>query len=841
MLFRSSANAYPYGPNYVTGGRFPFVGDNATDPRLYRTHPYLDELLYRANYAATYGDAVIYCKRAAGYMTEICVNVPLWSSAGYWGWSKKLLGVVNQQGDDPDNDYTFLNAYKADGSAIRCGIINYPTDLNIVYSGWVYDYSNLDRMNLYGGIDTPAYNVAADQVGFVDYFYTTTWDDGGETKTKVIQSYREDAYTAKPMSGDQGENINANTYFWNAWLDYQIGDGWYSNDFADLHHIEITGSYDCEIYFDTLGWFNAYYCQGPLRPMATWMAQGDAFIADYTETVTAPAMPGAIPLTYDPIWFTSVTAGGTPLTFMTDYNIILGDLYILTPQTGNLVVTYWYVPSQALRGFTPGNLPWQTILEGAGMYYITSYSTSSSTFKRNPFYWLETPPLGEVDFVMEPIGEYVVDFVDLAIMASACGTQGTSVPDPGWLPGADLFPPGGVVDDFDVAVVVNAMGGGNPEHEVALTTSTPLQTEVTSGQLLGINATLRNDGIHNETIPIRIHANCTEVVLETVDLDAGATATVTVFWNTSGFAGRYLISTFIGPVDATAYDYECNLWNNILLDSAEVVVHPVEHTIIVEAAGQKYNLTVETDSTLTHIVATKNLLHFDVTGQAGRTAHLNACISAGLNTTAIKVFVNNVKLAYPPFPFISTNGTHYFVYVELALSTHTVDIQYAAPDVTVTNASSTKAVIGAGYPTTMNATVQNLAAQTRTVNVTVYADLNPTVLGDEIIIVIQTITLNALESHPLSVTWNTAGVDKGTYALTVTADNAVVLSPVFVTIPGDNNGDREVDIFDIVRMAGGYGTTPPNPSYNPNSDIDGDGDIDIFDIVIAAGNYGESW
>jgi len=50
-----------------------------------------------------------------------------------------------------------------------------------------------------------------------------------------------------------------------------------------------------------------------------------------------------------------------------------------------------------------------------------------------------------------------------------------------------------------------------------------------------------------------------------------------------------------------------------------------------------------------------------------------------------------------------------------------------------------------------------------------------------------------------------------------------------------------VDIFDIVLMAGIYGTTEEDPQYNPNCDIDGDGDIDIYDIVAVAGNYGESW
>ena len=50
--------------------------------------------------------------------------------------------------------------------------------------------------------------------------------------------------------------------------------------------------------------------------------------------------------------------------------------------------------------------------------------------------------------------------------------------------------------------------------------------------------------------------------------------------------------------------------------------------------------------------------------------------------------------------------------------------------------------------------------------------------------------------------------------------------------------DFDVDIFDIVQIASAYGTSKPDPNYDPISDIDGDGDIDIFDVVIAAGNYG---
>jgi parallel beta-helix repeat protein len=58
---------------------------------------------------------------------------------------------------------------------------------------------------------------------------------------------------------------------------------------------------------------------------------------------------------------------------------------------------------------------------------------------------------------------------------------------------------------------------------------------------------------------------------------------------------------------------------------------------------------------------------------------------------------------------------------------------------------------------------------------------------------------------------------------------------------GDVDGDRDVDIFDIVRMASCYGVIYPDERYDRLCDMDLDGDIDIFDIVKAAGNYGESW
>lgn len=70
-------------------------------------------------------------------------------------------------------------------------------------------------------------------------------------------------------------------------------------------------------------------------------------------------------------------------------------------------------------------------------------------------------------------------------------------------------------------------------------------------------------------------------------------------------------------------------------------------------------------------------------------------------------------------------------------------------------------------------------------------------------------------------------------------DNVLVDGWIFLTIPGDMDVDRDVDIFDVVSTAYAYGTREGDSQYVPDYDIDGDGTIDLLDMVTMAGNYGQ--
>jgi parallel beta-helix repeat protein len=80
------------------------------------------------------------------------------------------------------------------------------------------------------------------------------------------------------------------------------------------------------------------------------------------------------------------------------------------------------------------------------------------------------------------------------------------------------------------------------------------------------------------------------------------------------------------------------------------------------------------------------------------------------------------------------------------------------------------------------------------------------------------------------------------YGIDVDNQDRYPLTTPFGWFPaGDVDGDRDVDIYDIVRIAGAYAAAYPDPRYDRLCDLDLDGDIDIFDIVAAASRYGDSW
>lgn len=66
------------------------------------------------------------------------------------------------------------------------------------------------------------------------------------------------------------------------------------------------------------------------------------------------------------------------------------------------------------------------------------------------------------------------------------------------------------------------------------------------------------------------------------------------------------------------------------------------------------------------------------------------------------------------------------------------------------------------------------------------------------------------------------------------------LMNLWTPIMGDVDLDGDVDIFDVVIVAGCYGATWSNANWDPRADLAPSGKIDIFDVVSCTGQYGRS-
>jgi len=222
---------------------------------------------------------------------------------------------------------------------------------------------------------------------------------------------------------------------------------------------------------------------------------------------------------------------------------------------------------------------------------------------------------------------------------------------------------------------------------------------------------------------------------------------------------------------------------------------------------------------------------------SGTLATINFTIVGG-GETPLHLPQNETKLLdstpMPPgpqrIPHTTTDG---YVYVK-PIGVH---------DIAIRLTTTSKTIVGQGYPLSINVTTHNKGNFTETFNLTVYC--NTTTIET------QTITLPNGTSTITTFTWNTTGLAKGNYTISAyaspvpdevyTPDNTFkVNGAVCMTKPGDVDGDRDVDLYDVVKMCSVYGVKKGDQKYEANSDVNNDEKIDLYDVVIACSHYGET-
>jgi len=100
--------------------------------------------------------------------------------------------------------------------------------------------------------------------------------------------------------------------------------------------------------------------------------------------------------------------------------------------------------------------------------------------------------------------------------------------------------------------------------------------------------------------------------------------------------------------------------------------------------------------------------------------------------------------------------------------------------------------------------------------------------------------------------WDITGLDYGNYPITANItdqdpdlddtpnnDNYVFGTPTTIRIPGDTDGDADVDSYDFYQFSGKYGLDKDDVGFDRYADIDGDADVDSYDFYLFSGKYGQ--
>lgn len=483
--------------NYVTG---KFANGTAV-------HPEYDEWLDGIWFADTFEDVLTSVQESCEYHFNQSVTIPLWSTVSYWAYRKPLISVVNMDTFGIDNDYTFLNVRKPGSDTVVMALVTPPVKLNPLYTSDRYGWQVLDR--IYSRLMSFApYDVYLDQPWVAQdwVFPPGTWfdEEDNQNKTKLTWWFRKDSYFGN------GVQFTAEDYLFSMWYTYAYDDAWQWKAAMDIHHIELVdlnndGWLEAEVYMNELNMWLLYSPTFPLLPKDVWLQD----VADWplatkvTETVSVDPDTGEVQLTGEPVYVESVDG----LERFTEWNLFLAPnaqaiLKILVPSPPSTVtVTYW--DAGIATGYTPGDLPFDQILIGNGLFNLIDLEPGAGGFallERNP-YRTEEVPVGEIDWYWywvpgeaegEPwSGYYRVDDADLTIIYSAWDTRGDGVPDgslppPEWFPGADIsafVDSYGVIDPSDVGALSPNYGvefGHPPSSGSSSETSTARNVNIDS-------------------------------------------------------------------------------------------------------------------------------------------------------------------------------------------------------------------------------------------------------------------------------------------------------------------------------------------------------------------------
>ena len=385
------------------------------------------------------------------------------SGPSYTAYRKELVGVVNMNGYGLENDYTFLNGYKRAYFPIVFGAVGTWSQLNVLYSHSECENAFLHRIYPSLLAKNP-YDLAVDVPWVAQDWQVGTWVDprDGVTKTTVTYWFRPNVGCAAPVNGMQVDVFDASDYEFTVWYNYAINDSMCWSSFADINHVEKLSNYAVKVYFES---YNEGYVYVPTYPL---LGPANVLESLLCTSTTSTFLGSDLVSNGDNVEYqfstksvvhvTSATKNGNPITEGTDYYIRAG--YDVSPlhsvfvamktfaPTDTISITYTYaIPNGAGGTYLGSNLgyDWTDTVYSYGTHYPVLLTSTTAALNKNPYFLLEKPVLGEIDWrwtwtgtTYPHSGYYQINIIDV-VKCTACYCQrGDGVYNPNYFPGADL-------------------------------------------------------------------------------------------------------------------------------------------------------------------------------------------------------------------------------------------------------------------------------------------------------------------------------------------------------------------------------------------------------------------
>jgi len=173
----------------------------------------------------------------------------------------------------------------------------------------------------------------------------------------------------------------------------------------------------------------------------------------------------------------------------------------------------------------------------------------------------------------------------------------------------------------------------------------------------------------------------------------------------------------------------------------------------------------------------------------------------------------------------------------------TVNVIGFIHDVAIFEAYSLGNIAGEGFYSKIFLDVGNKGEFAETLNITIYANSS--------LIAVKSITLERGCSANFTFKSDKLTLAKGNYTIWAyiepvpseenLEDNIFYDDWLFISIPGDVNGNMQVNILDCILLADAFNSELGDSRWNPNADINGDIRVNILDAIIISSYFNQKW